>query len=67
VVAIVYLVLFGLVTLLLAIVTLLLLLGLIIDSSEFSRQIPTILVGLVATVGGGLYIYRGVRRLVRRN
>jgi hypothetical protein len=54
-----------LITLLIAVITLLLLFGLIVDPSGFSHQIPVILLCLVSTAGGGLYIYRGLRRLVR--
>jgi len=49
----------------LAVVTSLLLAGLITDPADLTHQIPPILIGLAMTVGGGLYIYRKLRRLGR--
>jgi hypothetical protein len=60
-----YLVVLGFVVLALGVVTLLLLAGLVTDPAEFTDQIPPILIGLVMTAGGGLYIYRRLRRLGR--
>jgi LPXTG-motif cell wall-anchored protein len=53
------------VTLALAVVTLLLLLGLMTDPTGSAPQIPVILLGLVMTAAGGLSVYRRLRRLVR--
>ncbi|NMO55722.1 hypothetical protein HH310_31635 [Actinoplanes sp. TBRC 11911] len=62
----VYFGLWVVITLLMAVVTLLLLFGLVIDPTSFSHQIPVILLGAVMTAGGGLYTYLGLRRLLRK-
>jgi hypothetical protein len=62
---IVYLVLLVPATLLLAVVTLLLVVGLILDFGEFAHQIPVILLSLMCTAGGGLSTHLNLRRLIR--
>lgn len=62
---IVYLVVLVPTALALAVVTMLLLLGLITDPVEFKRSIPVILLGLVMTAGGVVYIRRILLHLIR--
>ncbi len=52
-------------TLLLAVVTMLLVVGLMTDPTGFKGQIPAMVIGLVMSVGGGILSYRSVRRLAR--
>ena len=62
--AIVYLAVFVPVVLALAVVTVLLLAGLITDPADFAHQLPVILIGLVMTTAGGVHIHRRLRRLL---